>query len=320
MMRNLMKAEPAEQIQDDFAEAVLTGLGQENKSIPCAYLYDDRGSFLFERITETEEYYPTRTEIGLLEDHADEIAGLTGAGSSLVEFGSGSSRKTKILIDALPELEAYVPIDISDGALSEAEEKLSISYPDLRVVPLHADFNQPMYLPAEAKNDPRLGFFPGSTIGNFTRDGARGFLKRAADFLESGNSLVIGVDLKKDTDTLEAAYNDADGVTAEFNLNLLDRINRELGGDFDRSQFAHRATYNEREGRVEIYIESLERQSVSIFDFQYEFEAGELIHTENSHKYSVDEFTSLAAEAGWGGESVWVDEGQMFSVHYLRAA
>lgn len=312
-------ARQAEQIQDDFADAVLEGLGQCPKAIPCSYLYDDKGSELFEQITGLEEYYPTRTEIALLEAHVGEIADLAGPGASLIEFGSGSSRKTQILIEGLDDLAAYVPIDISDGALAEAEEKLNSRYPRLRVVPLHADFNQPMDLPQAASKTARLGFFPGSTIGNFTKDTARAFLARAAKLLGRGSGLVIGVDLKKDRGILEAAYNDAKGVTAAFNLNLLERINRELGGDFDLAGFAHRAIYNAEAGRIEIYIESLKAQSVNVLGRRFHFAEGERIHTENSHKYSVEDFQTLASEAGWQPRQHWMDEAKLFSVHYLQA-
>lgn len=308
------------QIQDEFADAVLDGLGKEQKSIPCSYLYDDRGSELFEQITQTVEYYPTNTEIALLEEYANDIAALIGAKAILVEFGSGSSRKTKILIDALSDLAAYIPIDISEGALAEAEETLNRRYPDLRVVPVHADFNQPMNLPDITAGRLRLGFFPGSTIGNFSHAQASSFLVRAAKLLGRGNGLVIGVDLKKDRTILEAAYNDAQGVTAAFNLNLLERVNRELGGDFDVSAFAHRAFYNETVGRIEIYIESLKEQDVRVLGRRFHFSEGERTHTEHSHKYSLDEFKVLAENSGWATERVWVDEQGLFSVHFLRVA
>ncbi len=309
-----------DRLLSEFAEAVLDGLSEEPKRIPCRFLYDARGSELFEKITELEEYYPTRTEIKLLEQYAHEIAAIAGPGIALIEFGSGSSRKTRLLIDALENLAAYVPIDISDAALSDAEERLNGRYPRLAVLPVHADFNQPMDLPDQIARAPRLGFFPGSTIGNFSKNEACSFLIQAGKLLGSGSGLVIGADLKKDPSILVPAYDDAKGVTAEFNLNLLARINRELDGTFDLSTFAHKPFYNEEAGRIETYLESLEDQTISILDEEFVFNKGERIHTENSHKYSVEEFHELAVTAGWTPKHTWVDEDNLFSVHHLTQA
>lgn len=305
-------------ILDDFAEAVIDGLSDFPRQIPCCYLYDARGSELFEEITRLEEYYPTRTEIELLESHAAEIAELAGAGVVLIEFGSGSSRKTRLLIDALQSLRAYVPIDISDSALSDAERRLNSCYPRLAVLPVHADFNQPMDLPDQIRGARRVGFFPGSTIGNFSRTEAESFLARAAKLLGPGSALVIGVDLKKDPKILIPAYNDAKGVTAAFTRNLLARINRELDGTLDLDGFAHRPVYNESAGRVEIYLESLTCQQASILDTTFCFSEGERIHVENSHKYTVDGFQEIAKDAGWTAAQCWVDSRDYFSIHFLK--
>ncbi|MDA7948060.1 MAG: L-histidine N(alpha)-methyltransferase [Hyphomicrobiaceae bacterium] len=301
----------------EFAEAVLAGLAQSRKSIPCRFLYDARGSELFEEITRLEEYYPTRTEIGLLKDHGAEIAERAGAGCAVVEFGSGSSRKTHILLEALTQASAYVPIDIDDAVLKEATSRLGADFPHLALYPVHADFSQDIRLPEEIEDTPKLGFFPGSTIGNFDLDSAVDFLADAGDLLGPKSDLLIGADLQKDTDILIPAYDDASGVTAEFTLNLLRRINRELDANFDVPRFAHRAVYNDDVGRIEIYIESLADQKVSVLGRPFTFKNGEDIHVENSHKFTVPQFKALAQDAGWETEQVWVDENDLFSMHYL---
>lgn len=305
-------------IRDEFASAVLAGLAREQKSIPCRFLYDARGSELFEDITRLDEYYPTRTELELLETHGPEIHALAGAGAAIIEFGSGSSRKTQTLIDHLDDIVAYVPIDISDDALAEAAERLRSRYPGLAVLPVHGDFSRDIELPEAVREVPKLGFFPGSTIGNLTHAGASGFLADAAGLLGADGSLLIGVDLKKSLDVLLPAYDDAEGVTAEFNLNLLHRINRELDGDIDVSQFAHEAIYSEDDGRVEIYIVSLADQEINVLGRSYEFTEGERLHTENSHKYSIAEFADMARNAGWRPDAVWTDANELFSLHFLR--
>lgn len=313
-MQKTVEAEHS--ICEDFASEVLEGLSRQPRSIPCRFLYDARGSDLFERITQLAEYYPTRTEIGLLEDHAAEIASLTGADAAIVEFGSGSSRKTEILIDAMSP-RAYVAIDISPAALTEAAERLGVRFPELAMIPLTGDFNASVALPDSIKGLRRLGFFPGSTIGNLGHDEAIGFLKSAGEMLGEGAALLIGVDLKKDESIVLPAYDDGEGVTAAFNLNLLQRINRELDGSFDTEKFAHEAIYNGEAGRVEIYITSKEDQTVSVLGRRFTFQRGERIHTENSHKYAIDEISEMAALAGWTHERVWADENQLFSLNYL---
>lgn len=306
-------------LREEFADAVISGLAQDEKTIPCRFLYDARGSELFEKITDLKEYYPTRTEIALLERIGPEVAKLAGPGRAVIEFGSGSSRKTHVLIDHLDDIAAYVPIDISDDALAEAAERLVQRHPKLTVLPVHGDFGGDIDLPRSVRMSPKLGFFPGSTIGNLNRDEALTFLSDTAKLVGHNGTLLIGVDLKKPLDILLPAYNDKEGITAEFNLNLLHRINRELDGDIDVSNFAHEAIYNADAGRIEIYIRSLIDQEISVCGQQIEFEQSERIHTENSHKYSISEFQELAAQAGWASEHVWTDAEQLFSIHYLRA-
>ncbi len=308
----------AESLHGEFAAAVIDGFSAPTKHIPCRFLYDARGSELFEDITRLDEYYPTRTEIGLLQEHGPEIATLAGKGCAVVEFGSGSSRKTHILLDHLDDAAAYIPIDISDDALSEAAGRISARYPDLAVHPLHADFSQGIALPAQYDDAPRLGFFPGSTIGNFELEAAEGFLTDAGDLLGPGSDLLIGADLKKDSDVLLAAYDDGKGVTADFTLNLIHRINRELGGNLDIGAFEHAALYNEERGRIEIYIVSCADQEIEIDGQHFSLSRGERIHVENSHKYTVPQFQDLAKAAGWRSEKVWTDDRDYFSLHYLR--
>lgn len=310
-------AQAAADVWDDFATEVINGLNSRPRSIPCRFLYDARGSQLFEQITQLDEYYPTRTEIGLLERHAGEIAGLAGEDAAIVEFGSGSSRKTEILIAAMSGLRAYVAIDISPAALEEAGERLRRRFPELDVITVPGDFNAPIRLPDSLAGARRVGFFPGSTIGNLDHDAAIAFLASAGEMLGNGGALLIGVDLKKDESILIPAYDDREGVTAAFNLNLLRRINRELGGSFDTEKFAHEAIYNAEAGRVEIYITSRENQSVRVLGQRFAFARGERIHTENSHKYDLGEVTEMAESAGWTHAHAWVDDGNLFSLNYL---
>jgi len=303
-----------------FGRDVLESLGQQPKTLPCRYFYDARGSELFEEITELAEYYPTQAEIALLEAHAGEMAALAGPGCALIEFGSGSSRKTDILLHAMPDLAAYMPIDISEAALSGAVARLARQFPALRVLPIHGDFNAELKLPASLRAAKRLGFFPGSTIGNFEADEAAAFLRRARALLGANSAFIVGADLKKDVATLIRAYDDSAGVTAAFNLNLLARINRELGGDFDLEGFEHLALYNEEAGRIEMHLRALRQQTVTVAGQRFSFAQGETIHTENSHKYSIADFQALARNAGWEPKAVWTGEAALFSVHYLAPA
>jgi dimethylhistidine N-methyltransferase len=313
----MRKAVEQSAVDGDFADAVIAGLRSSPKSIPARFFYDARGSELFERITELEEYYPTNAEITLLEEYSREIAGLAGPGVRLVEFGSGSSRKTDRLIEALPSIACYVPIDISESALTQAAARLRARFPELAVHPLHGDFARKLTLPSKPNVRTTLGFFPGSTIGNLTRDEAVRFLRESLALLGRRSAFLIGVDMKKDVGVLLRAYNDSDGVTAAFNLNLLIRINRELGGTFDLDSFEHEAIYNEAAGRIEMHIRSLNAQSVQVLSEQFDFAEGETIHTENSHKYSVEEFQKLSRAAGWEPLRSWTGGDRLFSLHYL---
>lgn len=302
-----------------FATALVQGLSQKQKTLPCEFFYDARGSDLFEAITALPEYYPTRTEAAILTQYAPEIAAGTSPDAVLVEFGSGSSVKTEILLRAIGGLSAYVPVDVSPSALDQARDRLSRRFPGLRVHGVEGDFRAGLALPAELHDKPRLGFFPGSTIGNFTPEEATRLLEVFARNLGPGARLVIGVDLLKDEARLVPAYDDAAGVTAAFNLNLLGRANRELGADFDIGAFAHKAVFNRRLGRIEMHLVSRTRQRVSVLGRAFDFAPGETIHTENSHKYTVVGFHDLARGAGWSARRVWTDAEELFSVHELVA-
>ncbi len=311
--------QPAEPLNLDFARAVINGLSQTNKAIPSRFFYDARGSALFEEITKQPEYYPTRTETAILSSCVDEIAKATAPGSVLVEFGSGSSLKTELLLSSLPELYAYAPIDISPVALDDAKERLTQRYPSLRVLPVVGDFSKTITLDDRLATHPRIGFFPGSTIGNLGYKDAIALLKNMAQFLGSGARLIIGVDLKKNVQRLIAAYDDAAGVTAQFNFNLLKRINRELGADFDVDAFEHQASYNAHHGRMESHLVSLKAQTVFLLGRVFHFAEGEGIHTENSHKYDLKQFARMADLAGWQSKQIWSDTEDLFSVHELHA-
>ena len=305
--------------EESFRDAVLAGLARTPKQLPCKLFYDARGSELFEQICDTPEYYLTRTEIAILDARAGEIAGHIGPYCRLIELGSGASRKVRILLGALDRPAAYVPLDISRERLREAADDLAADFPDLKVVAVCADYTRPFALPPlPGPQGKRVGFFPGSTIGNFEPDAVVRFLANYAELLGPGGEMLIGVDLKKDPAILNRAYNDAAGLNAAFNLNLLVRINRELGGDVDLDRFAHHAFYNEAAGRVELYIKSLADQVVGVAGRRFRFAEGELIHTENSYKYAIPEFRALAARAGFRAVETWTDPAQLFSVHYLR--
>jgi dimethylhistidine N-methyltransferase len=300
-----------------FARDVIAGLTARPKRLAPKYFYDEAGSELFERITELPEYYPTRTERRILADHAADIAALVPAGAALVEFGSGSSAKTRIVLHAARGLAAYVPVDISGAFLDGEAARLRTEFPDLAVLPVAADFTEQFALPEALRGRPLLGFFPGSTIGNFEPHEASAFLRHAGKILGPGSTLIVGVDLEKDAKVLNAAYNDEAGVTAAFNLNLLVRINRELNGNFDLASFDHHAFYNRERHRIEMHLASLKRQKVRVCGESIEFRAGETIHTENSCKYTVESFKALARGAGWTPASVWTDADSYFSVQVL---
>jgi len=305
---------PAE--PQDFAGSFFDGLAKTPKEISCKYFYDAEGSALFDAICALPEYYQTRTEVSLLRRHATEIARLIGPEVEIVEFGAGSLRKIRILLDALISPQSYRPIDISGAYLRSVARQLAVEYPDVRISPLVADFTQPLLLPDGSNR--RAGFFPGSTIGNFRPEQAVLLLRQMRETL-SGGGLLIGVDLIKDPQILHSAYNDDAGVTAAFNKNLLARANRELAAGFDLDSFAHYAPYNPRAQRIEMYLMSLKRQTVALAGRSISFAAGEAIHTEDSHKYSIESFRELAVRAGFHPRAVWTDPERLFSVHWLGA-
>jgi dimethylhistidine N-methyltransferase len=301
----------------EFASAVIDGLSRPNKTLPCRFFYDARGSELFEQITRLPEYYLTRTETAILEACAAEMALGVPEGAVLVEFGSGSSRKTEILLRELSVLGSYVAVDVSDSALHEARARLALRFPSLDMRPVVADFSYPVSLPPSLAARHKVGFFPGSTIGNVTPAEAVRLLGVFRSVLSPGGRLIVGVDLKKDARQLVRAYDDAAGVTAAFNLNLLARINRELDGSLDLTTFGHKVVYNPRQGRIEMHLESTRHQEVSIRGRIFQFRAGECIHTENSYKYAIGEFQDVARSANWHPQRVWTDKDNLFSVHEL---
>lgn len=301
---------------------ILEGLRGTQKTLPSKYFYDEEGSRLFERITRLEEYYPTRTELGILEERLPEIARRIGKNAILIELGSGSSRKTRMLLDELPELAGYVPVDISGEYLAKVTEILDREYPDLMILPVSADYTRPMELPELRKGGCRYVFFyPGSTIGNFEPPQARDFMQSLSRVLKPGEGMLIGVDLqpgpKKPKSVIEAAYDDREGVTAAFNKNILVRINRELQGDFDPEAFDHRAFYNSEENRMEMHLVSRKDQRVTVAGETFVLRKGETIHTENSYKYSLEGFAALV-RPWFETEQVWTDRRDYFSVHYLK--
>jgi dimethylhistidine N-methyltransferase len=301
----------------EFAADVIAGLSATPKRLPPKYFYDNTGSALFERITGLPEYYLTRCEIGILKEHAREIAALFPPRAALVEFGSGSSVKTRIVLAQADSLAAYVPVDISAEYLRQQTDGLRREHPDLPMLPVAADFSRPFELPERAKSLARVGFFPGSTIGNFEPHEAATFMRHAGRMLGPGSTFIVGVDLVKDPQVLQKAYNDSQGVTAQFNLNLLARINRELGGKIQLDAFEHHAFFNRERSRIEMHLASLRRQRVRLLGECFDFRAGETIHTENSYKYSLKSFGAMARGAGWAPVAVWTDPDGYFSVHAL---
>jgi len=304
--------------REQFRADVLSGLQKQPKELPCKYFYDNRGSRLYERICDLDEYYIPCTEVAIMESSIEEIARLLGPMVLLIEYGSGSSVKTRILLDHLHEPAAYVPIDISREQLLRVTKQIALDYPGLEVLPVCADYTSDFKLPTPKRPSNRLvGYFPGSSIGNFNPVLARLFLGQIATTCGPGGGLLVGVDLKKDPAVLHRAYNDAQGVTSAFNLNLLERINRELDCDFQTGFFEHYAFYNPREGRVEMHLVSLKDQTVHLGGVAIPFVQGESIWTESSYKYNLDEFEQMAAAAGLKVEHVWTDEQQWFSIQYL---
>ena len=304
---------------DRFLDDVQSGLARTPKSLSPKYFYDDRGSALFEAICGLPEYYPTRTELALMHEHVVAMAASLGSNSLLIEFGSGAGIKTEVLLQAMQPA-AYIAVDISSAALHAAADRHAARFRGIPMIAVCADYMQPLEIPGLSAfaASRRVIYFPGSTIGNLTPDEALGFLRDARRLAGPGGAMLVGVDLKKDPAVLHAAYNDAQGVTAAFNLNLLERINRELGADFDLAKFRHIALYDAVAGRIEMHLESQCAQSVSVGGRRFAFAAGERLHTENSCKYSVDEFQQLAQSAGFRALQVWSDPQQYFAVHLLE--
>lgn len=307
-----MRADPA------FRDDVLNGLAAPIPAIPARWFYDLRGSELFEQITQLPEYYPTRTETALLRAHCGEVAAMTGAGAAVIEFGSGSSAKTPILLEAVAPA-AYVPIDISGEFLRASAAALQADFPNLPIHPVEADFMRPIALPGEVRALPKTGFFPGSTIGNMVPRTAVDLLRAMKDTLGDGAWLLIGMDRIKDPAVLIAAYDDAQGVTAAFNLNLLRRINRELDGDIDLSAWRHRAVWNDAKARIEMHLEAVRDTGFTVAGQAFAFRHGETIHTENSHKFGQRDARLLLLAAGWGVAREWTDADDRFAILLARA-
>ncbi|MDA1100319.1 MAG: L-histidine N(alpha)-methyltransferase [Proteobacteria bacterium] len=305
---------------ESFLDDALAGLGATPKTLPSKYFYDDRGSELFQRICEVPEYYVTRAETALLGNIAGQAAEMIGDGASIIEYGTGSSEKIAILLAALNRPAAFVAVDISAGVLRGVAERVARDFPDLAVHAVCADFTRPFKLPKMSSPGRRVVFFPGSSLGNFDHEQSVDFLANAACIVGPGGGMLIGIDLKKDEAVLNAAYDDAQGVTAAFNLNLLQRLNRECGADFDLDAFRHRAFYNADAGRIEMHLVSLHAQVVALGGQSISFAEGETIHTENSYKYSVPEFQDLARRAGCEPLGAWTDAEGLFSLHYLSVA
>jgi len=317
---SLQQLHDLEPTPDVFHDSVLQGLRSTPKTLPCKFFYDAEGSRLFDQICELPEYYPTRTEIALLAQRAGDIAEIVGPQVGLIEFGSGAGIKVRLLLAALNDPASYVPVDISREYLLDAASGLARDFPRLRIGPVCADYTQPFALPHLPGTRPlrNVGFFPGSTIGNFTPDEATAFLRRAARLLGRGSMMIVGADLPKDPAILHAAYDDAAGVTAAFNLNLLHRMNRELGTGFDPAAFRHEARWNKRESRVEMHLVSRHRQTVVLGPYRFDFLPGESIHTENSYKYGIETFSRLARAAGYATVAAWTDPAALFSLHLLE--
>jgi dimethylhistidine N-methyltransferase len=308
----------AEKKENEIENIVLEGLSRPDKILPSKLFYDKKGSKLFDEITRLPEYYPTRTEMKIMEDNISQIGKLLGEGTVLVELGSGSSKKIRLLLDNIPGLAAYIPIDISEEHLLNSVDKLSMDYPKLEIIPLHADYTRTIKLPELLMPyDHISAFYPGSTIGNFKPIEAKNFLRRVARLIGRNGGMIIGVDMKKDKKILEAAYNDSKGVTAEFNLNILCHINDETGSDFNTENFKHHAFYNSEQGRIEMHLISLSDQQINLNGTALHLKRGDDILTEYSYKYTPGEFEYLVSDF-FEVRNVWVDENRFFSVQYLR--
>lgn len=309
-------------VEAGTGELALNGLLRPNKTLPAKLFYDAEGCRLFYRITKLPEYYLTRTELALLRSVAPEVAALISSPAALIEYGASDETKAGFLLDradraSRPVFATYVPIDVAGNALAQIRARLARSRPALAVLPVPADFTEALHLPAEIEGLSRLGLFPGSTIGNLDPADAARFLRTARTTLGAGAAFLVGVDLRKDPGILIPAYDDAEGVTAAFNLNLLARLNREAVADFDLGLFAHRAIWNDAESRIEMHLESLREQTVHVAGRAIRFRRGETIHTENSYKHTPDRFARLAESAGWRHRRLWMDAKRLFSLHLL---
>lgn len=308
----------ADKKENEVETIVREGLSGQRKELPSKLFYDERGSNLFDEITKLEEYYPTRTEMKIMEDNISEIGKLLGEGTVLVELGSGSSEKIRLLLDNIPGLAAYIPIDISEDHLQNSVNKLSHDYPDLKIIPLYADYTKSINLPEiPVPYDHISAFYPGSTIGNFKPLEAKNFLRRISRLIGRNGGIIIGVDMKKDKDILEAAYNDSKGITAEFNLNILRHINETTGSDFKIENFKHHSFYNPEQGRIEMHLISTVDQSIKMNGTVLHLKKNDDILTEYSYKYTLKEFENLVSDF-FEVRNAWVDENQFFSVQYLR--
>lgn len=308
----------SEEASSPFADDAIAGLRARPKWMSAKYFYDAVGSDLFEQITDQPEYYPTRRELKILNQYGKEISALIPKGAALIEFGTGSTKKARIVIAAAPQLGCYIPVDISGEFLEQEAQRLRQDMPQLDVWPVAADFTKPFDLPPAVASAPRVGFFPGSTMGNFEPPAAAAFLRHAGRMLGKVAMLILGIDLVKPHHILNAAYNDAAGVTAAFNRNLLVRMNNELGANFDLDTFKHHAFFNQERSRIEMHLVSGRRQNVNVAGVNVAFDAGESIHTESSYKYTLDSLRALASDTGWQPLKVWTDADSYFSVHALR--
>ncbi len=304
--------------QEEILNEVIEGLSLSPKRLPCKLFYDEKGSALFDNICTLDEYYPTRTELKIMQDNIEEISSLLGEGTLLIELGSGSSIKIRLLLDNIPGLAGYVPVDISSVHLVQSANELKELYPHIDIFPLAADYTKDFELPQIDKHfDHKAVYYPGSTIGNFTPSNAKGFLERIANICGTNGGVIIGVDLRKDKKTLEAAYNDKDGVTASFNLNILEHLNNELNSDFDLNKFKHLAFFNDKKSRIEMHLISKENQNVHLNGSSIYFKKNESVLTEYSYKYTLESFAELVSDY-FEVRKVWTDENHLFSIQYLR--
>lgn len=317
MHTNLSRLEKFEPEKDGLIEEITEGLTKPQKELPCKLFYDSKGSALFDEICELEEYYLTRTETSIMTENIDEICSVLGSRCLLIELGSGSSKKIRLLLTSLKNPAGYVPIDISEDHLMNSVKILALDYPKLKIYPVYADYTQLFNLPpVEFNHEKKVIYYPGSTIGNFEPQYASIFINRIAKSLDKGDGLLIGVDLKKDIKIIEDAYNDHKGVTAEFNLNILERLNRELGTNFNLDNWRHNAFYNREHGRIEMHLESLSNQDVRVNGTVIKHLKGETILTEYSYKYSVEEFKELVSDS-FRLENIWTDEDNKFGILYF---